>query len=49
MTEDKMVRQCHTVDTVDMGLGRLQETIEDRWALHAVVRGFAKSQARLSY
>ena len=35
-------------DTMDMGLGGLQELVTDREAWHAVVHGFAKSQTRLS-
>ena len=36
------------IDTMDMGLGGLQELVMDREAWHAVVRGVAKSQTRLS-
>ena len=47
MTEDEMVR-WHS-DSMDMGLGELQELVMDREAWHrAVVHGVAKSQARLS-
>ena len=35
-------------DTVDMGLGGLQELVMDREAWCAVVHGVAKSQTRLS-
>ena len=35
-------------NSVDMGLGRLQELVMDREAWHAVVHGVAKSQTRLS-
>ena len=35
-------------DSVDMGLGRLQELVMDREAWRAVVYGVAKSQTRLS-
>ena len=35
-------------DTLDMGLGELQELVMDREAWHAVVHGVAKSQTRLS-
>jgi len=31
-------------DSMDMGLGRLQELVMDREAWHAVVHGFAKSR-----
>ena len=35
-------------DTMDMGLGGLQELVVDREAWRAVVHGVAKSQKRLS-
>ena len=35
-------------DTVDMGLGKLQELVMDREAWHAAVHGVAKSRTRLS-
>ena len=35
-------------DSMDMGLGELQELVMDREAWHAVVHGVAKSQTRLS-
>ena len=35
-------------DSMDMGLGRLQELVMDREAWHAVVHGVTKSQTRLS-
>ena len=35
-------------DTMDMGLGGLQELVLDREAWHAVVHGVAKSQTQLS-
>ena len=34
-------------DSMDMGLGELQELVVDREAWHAVVHGVAKSQTRL--
>ena len=34
--------------SMDMNLGKLQETLEDRKALHAAVHGIAKSWTRLS-
>ena len=35
-------------DSMDMGLGGLQELLMDREAWHAVVHGVTKSQTRLS-
>ena len=35
-------------DTMDMGLGGLQELVMDREAWSAAVRGVAKSRTRLS-
>ena len=35
-------------DSMDMGLGRLQEFVMDREAWHAVVHGVTKSWTRLS-
>ena len=35
-------------DSIDMGLGKLQELVIDREAWHAAVHGVAKSQTRLS-
>ena len=35
-------------DSMDMGLGRLQEFVMDRKAWHAVIHGVAKSQTPLS-
>ena len=35
-------------DTMDMGLGGLQELVMDREVCHAAVHGVAKSQTRLS-
>ena len=35
-------------NTMDMGLGGLQELVMNREAWHAVVHGIAKSQTRLS-
>ena len=37
-----------TSDSVDMGLGGLQEFVMDRKAWHAAVHGVAKSRTRLS-
>ena len=36
------------IDTMDMGLGGLQELVMDREAWHAAVHRVAKSQTRLS-
>ena len=36
-------------DSMDMGLGRLQQLVMDREAWHAVVHGVAKSHTRLSH
>ena len=35
-------------DSMDMGLGGLQELVMDREALRAVIHGVAKSRTRLS-
>ena len=35
------------IDTMDMGLGGLQELVMDREAWHAAVHGVAKSRTRL--
>ena len=35
-------------NAMDMNLGKLQETVKDREAWHAAVRGVAKSQTQLS-
>ena len=35
-------------DTMDMGLGRLQELVMDREAWHAAIHGVAKSGTQLS-
>ena len=46
MTEDEMAG-WHT-DSMDMGLGGLQELVIDREAWRAVIHGVAKSRTRLS-
>ena len=35
-------------DSMDMGLGELQELVKDREALRALVHGVAKSRTQLS-
>ena len=35
-------------DSMDMGLGRLQELVKDREAWHAAAHGVTKSRTRLS-
>ena len=45
-TEDEMVDDI--TDSMDMNLGKLQELVMDREALHAVVHGVAKTRTRLS-
>jgi len=38
------------IDSMDMSLNKLQETVKDReaWGLHAAAHGVTKSQTRLS-
>ena len=47
MTEDEMVEWLIT-DSMNMGLGGLQELVMDREAWCAAVHGITKSQPRLS-
>ena len=35
------------IDSLDMNLSKLQETVKDREAQHATVHGVAKSRTRL--
>ena len=38
----------NVTDSMDMNLCELQETVEDKGALHATVHGVSKGQTRLS-
>ena len=38
----------HLIDSMDMGVGGLQELVMDREAWHAAVHGVTKSRTRLS-
>ena len=43
-----MIRLDGITDSMDMGLGRLQQLVMDRVAWRAVVHGVTKSHTRLS-
>ena len=45
MTEDEMADGI--TDSMDVGLGELQELVMDREAWHATIHAVAKSQTRL--
>ena len=42
------MRWLYSINSMDMNLSKLEGTLEDRGAWHAVVHGVAKSQAWLS-
>ena len=48
VTEDEMVGWDGIIDSMDMGLGGLQELVMDRKAWHAAIHGVTKSQTWLS-
>ena len=45
MTEDEM---DGIIDSMDMNLSKLRETVKDREVWHAAMHGLAKSQIQLS-
>ena len=42
------MRWLYSINSMDMNLSKLEGTLEDRGAWHAVVHGVAKSQTGLS-
>ena len=46
MTEDEM---DGIIDSMDMNLSKLRETVKDREVWHAAMHGLAKSQIQLSH
>ena len=46
MTEDEIVDGI--IDSMDMNLNKLRETVKDREVWHAAVHGVTKSQIQLS-
>ena len=42
------MRWLENINSMDMSLSKLQETVQDRWPCHAIVHGAAKSQNNLA-